>query len=425
MPGPIETQGGPFAGPRTGSNTVSNSRSRPLTRTATGRLMAAVAGLALLAGCSEPLDFDLRGNLGGFSTAEAARGTTTAHRPQPDTRGIISYPSYQVAVARRGDAVSDVANRIGMAPSELARFNGVQPQDRLREGEILALPRRVSEPPAGSPGSIDIATLAGGAIDAAPETTPRRVETTTLEPAQTTGSTATTSSPRPQERVEPVRHKVLRGETAYTISRLYQVPVKALGEWNGLGPDFAIREGQYLLIPVKDQPAPARNVPDTAVTPPGAGSPTPTPPSATEPLPDEKIAATPPEPPKVAVGKPSRPSNAAMAMPVGGGKIVRTYSKGKNDGIDIAGSPKSAVSAAESGTVAAITRDADQVPIIVVRHDSNLLTVYANVAQIAVNKGDRVSRGQKLAELRDGNDAYLHFEVRDGFESVDPEPYLK
>lgn len=386
-----------------------------------GRLYAAVAALALLAGCSEPLDFDLRGKVGGFSTADAARAVGTADRPEPDSRGIISYPSYQVAVAQRGDTVGDVANRIGLPAGDLAGFNGMQPQDRLREGEVLALPRRVSEPPAGGPGSIDIATLAGSAIEAAPDTRPSAVDTAPLAPA----TNGTQTSPRPQQRVEPVRHKVVRGETAYTISRLYQVPVKSLAEWNGLGSDFAIREGQYLLIPVKDQPAPRRAVPETQVTPPGAGSPTPTPPSALEPLPDEKVEARAPETPKVKVEQPSKPSNAAMAMPVPGGKIIRAYTKGKNDGIDISAAPGTAVTAADAGTVAAITQDADQIPIIVIRHDSNLLTVYANVAQIAVNKGDRVKRGQQLAQLRPGSDAYLHFEVRDGFESVDPAPYLR
>ncbi|MDK3016228.1 LysM peptidoglycan-binding domain-containing protein [Pseudodonghicola flavimaris] len=387
------------------------------------RLLPATALLALLAGCSDPMDFDLRGNLGGFSTAEAARAAGTAHRPEPDARGIISYPSYQVAVSRRGDTVASVASRIGVPAGDLARFNGMQPQDALRPGEVLALPGRVSEPPAGSPGSIDIATLAGSAIDAAPDTTPQQVQTAALEPAQNSAGTPAASAP--PARVEPIRHKVVRGETAYTISRLYQVPVKALAEWNGLGADFAIREGQYLLIPVKDQPAPRRAAPQTSVTPPGVGSPTPTPPSAVEPLPDEKISATPPEPPKVSVGSPSKASAAAMGMPITGGKIIRAYSKGRNDGIDISGTAGTAVKAAREGTVAAITQDADQVPIIVVRHDANLLTVYANVTEIAVNKGDRVKRGQTLAQLRSGSDAYLHFEVRDGFESVDPAPYLK
>ena len=60
-----------------------------------------------------------------------------------------------------------------------------------------------------------------------------------------------------------------------------------------------------------------------------------------------------------------------------------------------------------------------------VKHSNDLLTVYANVEGISVKKGDRVSRGQSIAKLRGGENAYVHFEVREGFESVDPETYLR
>lgn len=377
--------------------------------------LTALSALGLLAGCTEPLDYDLRGNVGAFSTTDAALAATTK-RPKPDSRGIISYPNYQVAVAERGDTVTDVAGRIGLNPGELARYNGMEVDTRLRAGEVLALPRRVSEPR----GTVDIAQVAGQAIDSAPDTTP--VQTSALPPAAPQAPAKPAPAPAGPE---PVRHKVKRGETAYTISRLYQVPVTALAEWNGLGPDFAIREGQFLLIPVKDGRAPARPVETaTAVSEPGTGSPTPTPPSAVAPLPEQDVDPTPPEPPAVSVGEQTRASEARMSMPVKG-KIVRDYQKGKNEGIDIAGAPGTPVVAARDGSVAAITSDADQVPIVVVRHDKNLLSVYANVDGIKVKKGQQVKRGQQLAALRSGDKAYLHFEVREGFDSVDPAPYLK
>ncbi|SHE44514.1 Murein DD-endopeptidase MepM and murein hydrolase activator NlpD, contain LysM domain [Ruegeria intermedia] len=382
---------------------------RAVSRSVLGRGASALATVAVLAGCEGPLDYDLRGQVGGFSTTAAAL-SATADRPTPDARGVITYPTYQVAVARRGDTVGAVAARVGLPEAELARFNGLLPSDQLREGEVLALPRSVG---AGA-GNVDIASIATTAIDQAPDTGDVRVST--LEPAKPAPVTSTD---------EPIRHKVKRGETAYTISRLYQVPVDALAEWNGLGPDFAVREGQYLLIPVKDQSAPRQAAAPaaTAVTEPGQGSPTPTPPSATQPLPDEKIA--PPAPaPDVTAEAPTQTSASALAMPVTG-KIIRPYAKGKNEGIDIAGSPGTPVKAAEAGTVAAITADADQIPIIVVKHSNDLLTVYANVEGISVKKGDRVKRGQSIAKLRGGENAYVHFEVREGFESVDPETYLR
>lgn len=81
--------------------------------------------------------------------------------------------------------------------------------------------------------------------------------------------------------------------------------------------------------------------------------------------------------------------------------------------------------AADAGTVAAITKSGDGVPIVVVRHADNLLTVYANVTDVQVQKGDTVRRGQGIAKLRDGDQSFVHFEVRKGFDSVDPTPYLQ
>ncbi len=387
---------------------------RAVSKSAMYRCATGMAALVILAGCEGPFDYDLRGEVGGFSTADAARGVT-ANRPTPDARGVITYPNYQVAVARRGDTVTDVAARVGLPVAELARFNGLQPTDQLRDGEVIALPRQVA-----AASTVDIATIAGTAIDEAPAD--GSVRTSTLEPAQPAAAPAPT--PPVASGPEPIRHKVKRGETAFTISRLYDVPINALAEWNGLDSDFTVREDQFLLIPIKNQPAPQQAaVPATNVTQPGQGSPTPTPPSATQPLPDEVIAPATPAP-DVTAEPPTTQSNSALGLPVTG-TIIRTYDKGKNEGIDIAASPGSPVKAAEAGTVAAITADADQVPIIVIKHNSDLLTVYANVDKAAVKKGDRVRRGQQIASLRGGDNSYLHFEVRKGFESVDPEPYLK
>ncbi|MFK7835053.1 MAG: peptidoglycan DD-metalloendopeptidase family protein [Sulfitobacter sp.] len=383
----------------------------------------------LLAACGDqPLDFDLRGIGGGFSTAPAATGPL-ADRPRPDSRGVISYPNYQVAVARRGDTLSDVASRVGVDAGTLARFNGIDPDVPLRKDEVIALPTRVAEPsPAtGARGTgpiqpVDISTLAGGAIDRAPETP--GVETAALPPA---------SAPAAQTGAEPVRHKVERGETAYTVARLYSVPVKALAEWNGLGADFAVRGGQFLLIPVAQQRAPSRNAspaetaqPETTL--PGSGTPTPTPPSAAKPLPQDDTAKPAPAPeatkPVANVGKTTKPATAAKMITPVTGSIIRGYSKGRNEGINIKAAPGDPVKAADVGVVAAVTKTAEGVPIVVVRHANNILTVYANVTDVAVGKDDPVSRGQTIAKLRDGSDSYVHFEVRKGFDSVDPTPFL-
>ncbi|WP_298841945.1 LysM peptidoglycan-binding domain-containing M23 family metallopeptidase [uncultured Roseobacter sp.] len=376
--------------------------------------------LILLAACDQPLDFDLRG--GGFGTAEAASSVQTTNRPAPDSRGVISYPTYQVAVAERGDTINDIAGRLGVNAAELARFNGIDTAVPLREGEVVALPARVSEPAGAAgtaqPGAVDIGTLAGGAIDRAPQSSsaasPSGVQTAALPPASASASA---------DSEEPIRHKVVRGETAFTISRLYNVPVKSLAEWNGLGPDFAIREGQFLLIPVARQAPPAAAA--AAVTEPGTGTPTPTPPSAAKPLPAAEAPVKVAEP-QVDVGEETIASTSArMVFPLDG-TIIRAFSRDKNPGIDIKADPGSPVLAADAGVVGSVLVDTDGVPIIVLRHEPQLLTAYVNVTNYSVKKGDKVSRGQQIGTLGDDKDAFLHFEVIEGgLERVDPMLYLK
>lgn len=403
-------------------------------------LLATVAVLTVgLAACStRDMDWDLRRS-GGFSTAEAARQASPS-RPAPDSRGVISYPGYQVAIAQPGERASDVAARLGIDAAALARHNAIEADAPLRGGETLVLPSRVAEsdgmPPSAGTGPIAVTSLDGT--------------------SQSTGGAG-----------EPVRHQVRRGETVFTIARLYDVPARSLAEWNGLPADMEVREGQILIVPmpqsisqaaatqtaalqppaetprppavpadtslpapqVQAQPQPQSTEP--ATTSPGRGSPTPVPPSASQPLPDDDPApagqgtsAAAPATPPVAEMSSQRTEGPRLAMPVEG-RIIRAYARGRNDGIGIGAPAGTQVRAAAAGTVAAITRDTEQVPILVVRHENNLLTVYANIDDIGVERGARVTRGQVLATVRQGDPSFLHFEVREGFESVDPMPYLQ
>lgn len=388
------------------------------------KALTAISCLALLAACDpNQMDPDFRSYGKGFDTTDAAM-SSSLRRPTPDANGVISYPTYQVALARNGETVAQVAQRLGVDANELARYNGLNAADPLRRDELLALPTMVN---GGAVASSDFGPVGG-------------VETTTLQPSNTDITSiaeiaidrspqSSTITPAPQAATsvdgQPVRHKVQRGETAFIIARLYNVPVRSLAEWNGLDSNFTVREGQVLLIPVTQAQAAAPAPAPKVVKDPGAGSATPTPPSATKPLPKEtpKAAAEPvktPEPPKVTQS--AKPAGR-LGWPVQG-NIVRDYKKGANDGIDIASTSGAAVQAAEAGTVAAITADANQVPILVIKHPNNLLTVYAYIDDLAVKKGDSVTRGQTIAKVRAGSPAILHFEVRDGFESVDPTGYL-
>ncbi|MBR3371925.1 MAG: peptidoglycan DD-metalloendopeptidase family protein [Rhodobacteraceae bacterium] len=382
------------------------------------------AALLALAGC-EGFDADLRSPTNGFTTSDAAR-QATPQRPRPDARGVISYPDYQVAVARSGDTVATVANRIGMSDSELARFNALTPETRLRSGEVLALPRgAATSGSAPRAGDIEISTLADTAIS--------RAETGTAQPAPAAPRPAATTQPA---EAQPTRHVVQRGETAFTIARLYNVTPRALADWNGLDPEMRVREGQTLLVPVGQQPQPqqqaaAAPAPEP-VTPPGSASPAPPPPSASTPLPaavpsaeQAQAAATAATPPAPDLSQErTEASRTTFVMPVDG-RIIRAYSPGRNEGIGIAASAGTNVRAAAAGTVAAITRTTGNVNIMVIRHDDGLLTVYANIDSLNVAKDARVSQGQTIGKVAAGDPSFLHFEVRRGQESVDPMRFLQ
>ena len=217
-------------------------------------------------------------------------------------------------------------------------------------------------------------------------------------------------------------HTVAAGETAWSIARRYGVTVQALAQANGLPETMSVRVGQRLTIPAGS----GAGTRVAAVTAPGTGSPTPQPPSASRPLPEEKTTpASTPAPraaaPDLGSTRTAASGSGRFAMPAGG-SIVRAYKKGTNEGIDISAAPGSPVKAAGAGTVAAVTRDTDGVPIVVVRHDGGLMTVYAGVDKLSVAKGDTVKRGQSIGAAR--NSGVVHFEVRQGFDSVDPEDYL-
>jgi lipoprotein NlpD len=305
--------------------------------------------VALLSGCVgalPELDFDFRGN------SIAGARVETAPRPDPDTNGLITYETYQVVVARRGDTVAQVASRVGLTSAELASFNGRAATDVLRDGEVLALPRRVS--PGGS--GTDIASIARGAIDEAGTGTP--------------GAAAGV-----QPGAEPVRHRVGRGETAYSVARLYGVSVRSLAEWNGLGPDLAVRENQYLIIPIvlETSGAPGAQPPGTSVAPPPPigrqpaarrdrnGRPCHRPPAAGPRRRRRRNLQPEPEP------EPEPEATSRFQRPVEG-PILRAFSSA-NEGIDISAAAGTPVRAAGDGEVAAITQDTDQVPILVIRHD--------------------------------------------------------
>jgi len=355
------------------------------------------------------LDFDLRGN--EYDTSDAVRKAMKT-RPLPDSRGIISYSTYEVAVARKGDTIKSIADRLGLKSQNIAAYNGMSSLEKLNDGQLISLPNRTDKrkfqlkKSTSNRNEVNVTELASTAI-----------ETATSKKKVIKKSTS-------EQENEPIRHKVSRGETAFTISRLYNVSIRSLADWNGLDSNYTIREGQYLLIPLPRD----KIVTEVAMVKPGKNSKTPSPPSSAEalpePIPKENLETTSGKSKSSNQPENIEPSNTGQFSYPVNGKIIRDYVKNKTDGIDISAPEGTPIVAAEKGIVAAITSDTQEVPIIVLKHEGNLLTVYAGIGDIGVKEKEKVLKSQLLGKIRPGNPSFLHFEVRRGFESIDPMDFL-
>ncbi len=362
------------------------------------------AAALLLAGC-----FGEGAGTGFGGTRGSA--AQTLDRPNPDARGVITYNTYQVMVARSGDTIETMAERVGLSPAKLANHNGLPAGYRPRPGEVIALPQNVGGSPADNnwtPQSVWTPDVAVTALD---NVQPGQATSTIRSPFSNGQSTTV---------VDPVRHRVKPGETAYSIARLHGVSVTALASWNGLSSDLAVRENQELLIPI---------VTETRTAAVGA------PPSASRPLPENEDieGASRPESPNLGA---QRVTTATKFLPPVSGRIIKPFSRAsgaaRNDGIDIAAAAGTTVRAAADGEVALVSESLNgDDTIVLVRHpdgdsdsSNDLITVYSRITGVTLTKGQRVKAGDTIGKVAPNDNPNVHFEVRRGSAAVDPAPFL-
>lgn len=223
-------------------------------------------------------------------------------------------------------------------------------------------------------------------------------------------------------------HVVAKGDTLYNISKRYNVDMSSLSRVNDLEEPYALSIGQRLLLPgsVVDSSAAAASAPKaTAVSKPAAkktstsswwGS------RKKETV--KKASYTPPTPVKKRKTK--------FMWPVKGTVISNFGSIGKgrnNDGINIKAPLGTAVKCADAGTVAYAGNELKGFGnLILVKHNDGWITAYAHNDKILVKKGQKVRRGEKIATVGSTggvNSPQLHFEIRAGKKAVNPRSYLQ
>ena len=99
-----------------------------------------------------------------------------------------------------------------------------------------------------------------------------------------------------------------------------------------------------------------------------------------------------------------------------------------NDGINIRVPFGAEVRAAEAGVVVYAGNELKGFGnLVLIRHDGGWVSAYGHNATLHVERGQKVSRGQKIAlagSTGSVSEPQVHFELRKGSRAVDPQKYL-
>jgi murein DD-endopeptidase MepM/ murein hydrolase activator NlpD len=196
-------------------------------------------------------------------------------------------------------------------------------------------------------------------------------------------------------------YMVEEGETLGDIARRAGVPEEDLLELNGLHSAAEVQKGR--LIFVLD-----------ATPPPGD--------------PTQNAGGTPPQQPDRSSGPEGQ---ARFRWPVDAPQVTSLFGKrwGRaHEGIDLTAPIGTPVLAAGGGEVVYSGNSVRGYGnMVVLKHDADLMTVYAHNSVLFVKVGDRVQVGQRVALSGQSGHAtgpHVHFEVRKGQVPRDPLPYL-
>ena len=248
-----------------------------------------------------------------------------------------------------------------------------------------------------------------------------------------------TVKPNTITKVELQEITVVKGDTLYSISRKYQIPVNDLAVMNKLSAPFALSVGQKIKVPKLDtvqtrSVSEIKQIQKTQVK-----QPEPTKTSTAKPVEKTKTVTTEKNQktkissdPSKQLPKISARSGSKFAWPVRG-KILSGYGAKNNglfnDGINISAIKGTDVKAAENGVVAYAGNEVKGMGnLVIIQHSGGWMTVYAHMDSMSVKRGNTVSVGQSIGKIGmtgKVDKPQLHFEIRKGTKAYDPVAYLK
>jgi murein DD-endopeptidase MepM/ murein hydrolase activator NlpD len=102
--------------------------------------------------------------------------------------------------------------------------------------------------------------------------------------------------------------------------------------------------------------------------------------------------------------------------------------KAFHEGLDFPAATGTPINAAAGGIVSFAGQTADYGKLVKIDHGSGLETRYAHSSKVLVKVGDRVEKGQEIAEIGNSGRStgpHLHYEIRLNGNALDPRQYLK
>jgi murein DD-endopeptidase MepM/ murein hydrolase activator NlpD len=102
--------------------------------------------------------------------------------------------------------------------------------------------------------------------------------------------------------------------------------------------------------------------------------------------------------------------------------------KAFHEGLDFTANTGTPIRAAADGIVSEAVHTPDYGNLVKIQHGSGLETRYAHASKLLVKAGDRVIKGQVVAEVGStgrSTGPHLHYEIRLNGESLDPRKYLQ